>query len=200
MTPFPFAYPMSPHSRRHGPGGYEVYNSYRPWLRDEFSFRCVFCLTREQWGLTKGLWDIDHFVSQRSDPTRTHDYDNLLYVCATCNSMKSHHEVPDPTVVSYGDALRVNRDGTITALNKNGEKLISILRLDNADYTRYRGLLIEMLDILATKKREAYVSWMKYPDDLPNLESLRPPTNTRPDGINDCFFERKARGELSEVY
>jgi hypothetical protein len=29
--------------------GYADTDSYRPWLRDEFAFRCVFCLVREQW-------------------------------------------------------------------------------------------------------------------------------------------------------
>ena len=193
---------MSPHSRRHGPQGYESYDSYRPWLRDEFSFRCVFCLSREQWGVMRRMWDIDHFLPQSSDPDRVVDYDNLLYVCASCNSVKSHHEVPDPTAVSYGDALRVNNDGTITALNTSGQRLIRILRLDNDDYTRYRSMMIEMLEILAaeTAKRKAYVSWMKYPDNLPDLRSLQPPTNTKPDGVNDCFFDRRARGELDEVY
>ncbi len=37
----PFIYPARPHTRRHGPQGYAGYASYRPWLRDEFSFRCV---------------------------------------------------------------------------------------------------------------------------------------------------------------
>src|SRR5215211_1467883 len=157
MTPFPFAYPMSPHSRRHGPSGYSRHDSYRPWLRDEFSFRCVFCLVREQWGLRKGLWDIDHFVPQTYDPSRTLDYDNLLYACATCNTMKGDRLVPDPTTISYGESLRVNKDGTITALNKDGQKLIDILRLDNADYTRFRGVIIETMEVLAQKKREAYV-------------------------------------------
>ncbi len=40
MTPL-FVYPTLPHVRRHGPRGYADYPSYRPWLRDEFAFRCV---------------------------------------------------------------------------------------------------------------------------------------------------------------
>ena len=46
----PFSYPAAAHVRRHGPQGYADYPSYLPWLRDEFSFRCVYCLLREQWG------------------------------------------------------------------------------------------------------------------------------------------------------
>jgi hypothetical protein len=44
-----FQYPNSPHLRRHGPFGYEDYISFKGWLRDEFTFRCVYCLERERW-------------------------------------------------------------------------------------------------------------------------------------------------------
>ena len=42
----PFDYPVASHQRRHGPRGYSQPESYRPWLRDEFSFRCVYCLSK----------------------------------------------------------------------------------------------------------------------------------------------------------
>jgi hypothetical protein len=35
----PFSYPTTPHVRRHGPQGYADYASFRPWLRDEFTFK-----------------------------------------------------------------------------------------------------------------------------------------------------------------
>ena len=44
-----FAYPRAVHERRHGPIGYLDYGDYKPWLRDEFQFRCVYCLCRERW-------------------------------------------------------------------------------------------------------------------------------------------------------
>ena len=40
-----FDYPAPQEKRRHGPSGYRNYESYRPWLRDEFDFRCVYCLS-----------------------------------------------------------------------------------------------------------------------------------------------------------
>jgi hypothetical protein len=39
-----FTYPHSFHVRRHGPCGYHDYRAYKPWLRDKFEFRCVYCL------------------------------------------------------------------------------------------------------------------------------------------------------------
>jgi hypothetical protein len=56
-----FDYPNRLSHRRHAPSGYAKYESYRPWLRDEFIFRCVYCLKREQWGHVTSEFDIDHF-------------------------------------------------------------------------------------------------------------------------------------------
>jgi hypothetical protein len=76
-----FTYPPQAHVRRHGPAGYQDYASYRPWLRDEFTFRCVYCLIRECWGRRTGEFDLDHFVPQSLDPEAEVVYDNLLYAC-----------------------------------------------------------------------------------------------------------------------
>jgi HNH endonuclease len=200
VVPTPFAYPNGKHSRKHGPSGYKDYESYRDWLRDEFSFRCVFCLNREQWGLARGTWDIDHFIPQSRDSAGTLLYDNLLYVCRTCNSTKSSHLVPGPCDISFGDCLQVNGDGTVEALNEEGEILIDILRLDNEDYRRFRYLIIQTIQSLKRGDENAFVLWMSYPDNLPDLSSLRPPSNSRPDGIKDSFFALRTRGELDEIY
>src|SRR5256886_670294 len=74
----PFHYPPTPHVHRHGPRGYADYASYRPWLRDEFCFRCVYCLLREQWGRVRALYAIDHFLPVALHPAKVTDYDNLL--------------------------------------------------------------------------------------------------------------------------
>jgi hypothetical protein len=52
----PFVYPRAAPLRRHGPAGYAQYERYRPWLRDEFAFRCVYCLKREQWGVVRATY------------------------------------------------------------------------------------------------------------------------------------------------
>ena len=83
----PFDFPP-PHVRRHGPRGYADYASFRPWLRDEFAFRCVYCLTRETWGSVTGMFDIDHYIPVAQLPDALLDYDNLLLACARCNAKK----------------------------------------------------------------------------------------------------------------
>lgn len=200
-TPEPFAYPTTPHVRRHGPRGYTNYELYREWLRDEFSFRCVFCLNREQWGHMVGNWDIDHFMPQSSHPQRRLDYENLLYACHRCNGIKSNRVVPDPCRIAFGHCLKVHKDGTIDALNEDGEFLIQQLRLDSPRCIQYRRKMIDTLRSLALHTRQTYVAWMCYPDDLPDLSRLRPPDgNSRPEGINDSCYARRIRGELPEVY
>ena len=91
----PFTYPPEPHVRRHGPQGYADAASYRPWLRDEFTFRCVYCLFREQWGSLRGTFDVEHFRPIASHPGHTRSYDNLLYGCSACNVGKGRQGVTD---------------------------------------------------------------------------------------------------------
>ena len=89
ILPAPFAYPAESHKRRHGPQGYAHYGQYKPWLRDEFTFRCVYCLERETWYPNRiSGFSTEHFVPKAIDPTLEMDYANLLYACTRCNSCK----------------------------------------------------------------------------------------------------------------
>ena len=54
----PYSLPPGPYTRRHGPSGYLDYGRYKIWLRDEFQFRCVFCMHREKW--ERRGWRIFH--------------------------------------------------------------------------------------------------------------------------------------------
>lgn len=197
----PFAYPQTPHSRRHGPQGYENYESYRPWLRDEFSFCCVYCLTRERWGKGALEFQNDHLVPQSLSSSDILDYDNLLYACATCNRMKTDATgIPDPCKIAYAQCLQVNENGTITALNNQGRLLIKILRLDNHENTEYRRLILEIIKLAQNEKSSVYSYLMGFPDNLPDLTRKRPPSNSKPQGISESFFARRKRNELPKIY
>jgi hypothetical protein len=123
----PFTYPAEKHVRRHGPQGYRDLESYRPWLRDEFSFRCVYCLIREQWGRTQGMFDIDHFVPIALDPTGALLYDNLLYACATCNAAKGKQRIHDPCQVLLAGNVYVEEDGKLVASSSKARQIIRVL-------------------------------------------------------------------------
>lgn len=143
-----FDYPAAPHVRRHGPLGYADLDSFRSWLRDDFGFRCVFCLQREQWCRRGAVFHIDHFSPRQLAPAQVLDYDNLLYVCAGCNAVKGDLSIPDPCQATFGECVRVLGDGRIEALNSTGDLLIDLLRLDGGELVRYRKLIIDTLTAL----------------------------------------------------
>ncbi len=200
-APQPFVYPLEPHVRRHGPFGYKNYERYRPWLRDEFSFRCVFCLAREVWAKKRANWEIDHCIPQTLAAALVLVYENLLYVCSSCNSLKSSHLVPNPCQVAFGRCLIVQVDGTIHALNEEGELLIEFLGLNDDDYIRWRQLVIgEVKSMYEAGDNEKLIMKLGYPKELDDLSKLKPVGNTKPEGINKSLYARRVRGELPEMY
>lgn len=172
--PSPFAYPTQRYRRRHAPRGYKKYRQYRPWLRDEFSFRCVYCLKRETWNPQRKEWHLDHFVPQAECAAKRNDYDNLVYSCASCNLTKSNSRVPDPCQVAYGEYVQVNEEGKISWRGKNGQRLIRELGLDNEDYTGMRRKFLK-LHRAAQEDPDLMREFFGYPDNLPDLTLENPP-------------------------
>lgn len=204
LVPEPYAYPSTPHTRRHGPAGWSDYQRYRPWLRDEFTFRCVYCLEREVWRDMRVGMHIDHFQPQKLRPDLASDYTNLLYLCQACNGLKRAWILPDPSALALGKCLRVLKDGRIEAIDNSqeGKLLIEKLALDQPPATNRRRMIIGTILSFAEHDWSMFVEWMQYPDDLPDLRDVRntPPSNSKLEGLAQSFQERKRRGELPEVY
>ena len=197
----PFQYPATPHIRRHGPKGYADYASFRPWLRDEYTFRCVYCLRREQWIRSQGAYDIDHFFPATQHPAQECEYDNLRYSCSICNALKSDKLVPDPLEVFVESLVWVSHDGTLHADSADAKKLIEELGLNSEDMIEYRNTWIEVVAMAEIYNSRLHRQLMGFPKDLPELKRLRPPGgNTRPKGIPQSFFEQRKRDELPETY
>lgn len=197
----PFTYPAAARDRRHGPAGYASYESYRPWLRDEFAFRCAFCLTRETWGPFHAHFAIDHFVPAVRLPEGPPAYDNLLYTCVTCNGAKGDRLIPDPLRVLFEGSVRVRRDGSMRADSVEAVRLIELLDLNDPRKVEFRALWIEVVRLSLEKDPALYQRVVGYPADLPDLSRLRPPGgNLRPRGIAQSHFARRARRELPRSY
>ena len=198
----PFTYPNTPHVRRHGPRGYSDYQSFQPWLRDEFTFRCVYCLTRERWHKGKYGFQVDHVIPKGKSSLHAVDYNNLVYACETCNEMKSDADgFRGPCETAYRECLQVQEDGTIVALNPEGQVLIQVLRLDNAENTQFRRLMLEVISLAHEKDAAMHSRLMGFPDDLPDLARRRPPGgNSRPEGIRESCHARRIRKELPDTY
>lgn len=201
--PRPFDYPDQPHKYRHGPGGYSSYSQFRPWVRDEYEYRCVYCLFRERWCPILKL-HLDHFVAQAVDSSKKGAYRNLVYACPTCNTTKSHHRIPNPVRVLTRDSVTVNEDGTIDCHTTQAQKIVRKLGLDSPEYNEWRRLMIDIVAMAAATKtgkhKDLFKNLMGYPDNLPDLGRKTPASNSRRKGVTECAFERKKRGELPDVY
>ena len=195
----PFDYPAVPHVRRHGPSGYRDYDSFRPWLRDEFCFHCVYCLRRETWDPTFPF-EIDHFVPQALDPTQGATYSNLLYSCSRCNARKLDQLIPDPLQVMLSDAVVVGDDGYITGKTNKSLKLIRTLGLDSELDRKFRCRWIQVLKLARSVEPHLYRELLGFPDDLPNLATLRPQTNSLPLGISESWYAMRAANNLPETF
>lgn len=199
QTVGPYAYPVEPHRRRHGPAGYANYREYFPWLKDEFSFRCVYCLKRMVWAPTD-TWVVDHVIPREEAPELECEYNNLVLACQFCNGRKGPNRVADPCRVAFGKCLRVEPDGTLTPLNDAGRRLERVLRLNHDSYVQERSKWLRILSILARHDTVEFHRLMGFPWDLPDLTNKRPPFNRRPEGIAESWLARRRRGELPTIY
>lgn len=195
VVEFAFAYPMAPHRRRHGPAGYKEYESYREWLRDDFSYRCVFSLIRETWIGRAASFDIDHLRPQSADITLVCDYDNLLYLSHRTNLRKGKLSLPDPGEIALGKCLKVetsgDRIGEVTTLNKDGEAIVATLKLNNQEEVEDRRKWLDVLRAVAVADECRFRKLVGFPADLTNLATKRNKPNTRPDGIRQSAFHLK---------
>jgi HNH endonuclease len=200
VIPEPYSYPSRPHVRRHGPRGWDDYSKYLHWLRDEFAFRCVYCLERESWRDMRQRMHIDHFLPQSIYPNLKCEYANLLYACPACNSHKGKKLVADPCKIALGDCIRIDSSGRIEARNEDGERLIEILALDNPLTERHRSRIIGIIRSVARTDPQLLGHLMGFPEDLPNLSRFAPPQNDKSEGIAQSYYERRSRGELAQIY
>jgi hypothetical protein len=203
----PFTYPETVHIRRHGPRGYADYKHYKPWLRDEFSFRCIYCLCRETW-LPDGeaYFGVDHVFPRSQAAGQSSEYDSLVYACCVCNACKKDYtDVIGVDIVATAEHLAVQPDGSVLALTSQGETLVDVCALNRPELVAFRRDLILLLAVLAKHRGADAIRLRKryfgYPADLPDLAALRPPRgNARPDAVARSCLERQRRRELPEFY
>ena len=204
-----FSVPRAAHVRRHGPN-YPDYTRCKPWLRDEFQFRCVYCMFRERW--ERGGWrryHVDHLVPQTVDPSRVTDYENMVYSCDICNSFKSDETMPSPCDTAYGEHYEFNDDGVaVSRSGDEGNELIEILGLNSPHAVEHRRRWMEQLrEFFALKdqlgepiRTEKLQRWFGYPNDMPDLRRHKPTSNSREAGRHQSYLLRLRRGEIPPIY
>ena len=184
--------------RRHGPV-YSSYPSYRPWLRDEFSFRCVYCLIREEWGRLTGEFDLDHFQPQSNRPDLATAYENLVYACHSCNLRKSDTDVFDPESSLVKGCVKVYPTGRISGLTPGSRAIIAKLGLDSPKFRKWRLIWIRNVELAKEYDQAQYERLLSFPSDLPDLSS-RTCDNTKPEGVEASYRAQSDRGELPACF
>lgn len=202
-----FEYPSEPHLRRHGPQGYQDYRSFKPWLRDEFTFRCVYCLWRESWSSDgDASFSVEHIFPRTTHADRECDYDNLAYACNRCNSMKQNASpVLDPCKDSWRKHLTCQADGTFLPLTTAGDRMIAICRLNRPTLVNARRRIVDLIATLRNSQNDKAQALLRlylgFPENLPRLSHLKPKEgNSKPLGVIHSYFEQRQRGELPDTY
>ncbi len=194
MKPSPFPYPKAPLIRRHAPVYENQWEPYRDWLRDEFEFRCAYCLRRERWIGRYANFDIDHIVSRKNGGAAL-DYGNLAYACHRCNLAKGKKQVPHPEKVAYGACVEVDDEGNIRWRNRQGRLLVRSVRLDEPEITNLRKKELSYLRNLFRHEPEHFREHMSDPDDLPDLKNKNPDTNSKPASWKTSAHARRDQAE-----
>lgn len=206
-VPWPFSFPKHPCApRRHGPRGYLSYRHFKDWLRDEFDFRCLYCLTRERWERDpRFAFSVEHLTPRSKRPDWETFYPNLAYACTSCNSARRDIPLPfDPRKVSIGGHLQLDATGKYVPQTKFGDTLLKLLCLNVPNLIEHRRKALYAYCKVIGKVPGATgleFDQFRYPDVLPDLRKLHPPGgNSRVSGISKSAFVRKLRGTLPEYY
>jgi hypothetical protein len=175
-------------------------------LRDDFAFRCVYCLFRERWYPNgQDAFSVEHVIPQVVAPGRVCDYENLVYACVRCNSRKLANLLLDPCSTAYGIHLRMRDDGTIEGLTPHGTRLIDILLLDDEAVNQWRQRTMRLIKRLKRVLRPSWwrraVNWSRR-----RLGMSVPPLTVPPDVMDELkewfgfpddlpdLFDRRLRG------
>ncbi len=195
-----FDHPELRSERIHGPAGYASYESFRPWLRDEFTFRCVYCLKRETWGQVTGEFELDHFQPQSLAPHRRLDYFNLVYACRRCNSVKLDQPIDDSLTILSSESAAVLPDGDLVSDRPEAKRLIQQLDLNSPKLRKWRVMWMRIVDLAKQQDADLYQQLTAFPEDLPNLSRLRPSSNSSLGGIEISWYAKRHRGQLPDSY
>jgi len=200
-----FRYPAAEHETRHGPSWYTDDADYKPWLRDEFDYRCVYCLCRETW-MPDGhrAFSVEHLIP-RSRAISPSEYASLAYACCVCNATRCADPLPLHPSAAPGLHLEILADGTARPLSLVGAAFIRLCGLQRPDLVSFRKRMLDTVALLAASDRadaaDLLRSYLSYPDDLPDLSRLKPPGgNAREEGKRQSAFARRLRGELPATY
>lgn len=151
------------------------YKKYKPKLREEFSFACAYCETREAELGGSQSFHIDHYKPKNKFPKLSCKYDNLIYACRNCNQYKGSFW-PSKIQILLGESIFNPRPlGVIkkhidpsehkwVGITNNGKWSIKKLRLDSSILIKRRenrSLLenaIKRLEIINSQNQQNLIT------------------------------------------
>ena len=146
----PFKYPHVKHKRSSNPPSYTTYQEYKPFLKEEFGKKCVYCCKISPFE-DKGGFHVDHYRPKSLFANLTNEYLNLFYSCAACNRFKSTYwsDIPSERLLNPCDNV-MNQHVSfekcmIAGKDSQGELFVRLLHLNDNDSVKYRGLLGAMI-------------------------------------------------------
>lgn len=153
---------MPKHSRTQAPPLYNDYKKYKPYLRTEFDYACVYCncTEPEQGGVKK--FQADHYKPQKKFKKLINKYTNLFYCCPDCNRSKWSYwpnmiqKIAKKIIVNPCDFdIDQHIDKTTTTwvgTSKEGEWTVERLRLDSELNVKIRNRRIKRIEMIKATK------------------------------------------------
>jgi len=162
------------------------YRKYKPWLREDFKYACVYCSIHE--GEFGGFhnFHVEHFKPKSKFPTLETEYINLLYACWRCNSfkgedwpsnnpLKSGRGYLNPCKYDYEEYFIIDKDEVITGKVKVVTYMIERLHLNcyflievrkkrreiHESIKKYRLITSEMDKVLKNEKSNSKIRILK---------------------------------------
>ena len=158
----PFIYPKSLHVRTETPPQYSNYKKYKPFLRLEFSRKCVYCRMPDTMRGTDAF-GVDHYLPKKPREDLTTDYTNLYYCCNACNSRKGDFlpsktlpkvYIPNPCDHIMFGHLQFQRE-RINSKSDAGAFAVELLELNESEVVDFRRLILDSIATFQQQRHDA---------------------------------------------
>ena len=154
MIANPFLYPEAKHRRRLSPGPFSDYRTFKPYLREEFRGKCVYCRVPDGLMKPEGFC-VEHYRPRKRFPELECAYTNLFYACNGCNNKKGIYwpsgeesakgiVLLNPCDMVMSEHVRF-RGATVMPRSKQGEFFIDWLQLNELRSVKYRSYLLALI-------------------------------------------------------
>ena len=154
--------------RRHAPKVKGDHTKFRPFVRQDFSEGCAYCLLHELLAGGPRNFELDHFrpKSLLRFAALIADFFNLYYACHVCNANKWNHwpSVEEEAIGigfidfcrdDFSDHFRENRNGRWIPLTPSAEFTLDILNLNSAHLVELRARLRR----IARQRKAKPINW-----------------------------------------